>query len=69
MKVPKEILQNWQENLDSGDKGKISELGISHPIVTKAFEGEASEEVITKINGFFNEKLKRVKNEFQKNKA
>lgn len=62
MKVSKEILEFWKENVDHGDKGKIQlKSGLSYPTITEAIEnGEASEETIIKINDFFKDKKKRV---------
>lgn len=67
MKVSKDILKDWKENLDSGDKKKLVEYcDYSHPMITEAFEGNASEDLIIKINKFFEEKKNRVSESFKK---
>lgn len=61
MQVAEKILKNWKQNLDPGDKKKLAEYtGFSHPKITEAFNGEATETLIKKINKFFNEKKKRI---------
>lgn len=66
MKVPIEILNNWKINIDSGDKGKLAiYANVSRPMITYAFNGEASEELIKKINQFIKEKNIRIKESFK----
>jgi len=67
MLVPKEILKDWENNLDPGDKEKLeSYCEVSGPIITKLFKGEGTEEVIKKTNQFFAEKKERIQNSFVK---
>lgn len=67
MKVPSEYLKDWVRNLDPGDKEKLLPFAkVSNPTLTKAFKGEAKEEVIKKINEFFAQKKKRLRESFSK---
>lgn len=67
MQVTEENLNDWKINLDPGDKKKLVEYtGFSHPMITEAFNGQASEDLIKKINNFFTEKKERVANSFKK---
>lgn len=67
MKVPPEYLKDWTRNLDPGDKKKLLDhCDVSNPILTKAFKGEANTELTIKINEFFAEKKKRLRESFLK---
>lgn len=61
MQVNTEILTEWTKNLDKGDQKSISEtLGVSEQTISKAFNGEASEETINGITQFFIRKQERI---------
>lgn len=67
MQVSTEILNDWKINLDPGDKKKLVEYAkVSAPTITEAFEGNASEELIKRINQFFTDKKERIADSFKK---
>lgn len=61
MQIPEKIITRWFKLYDRGDKPKIiKETGLDHRVVYSAFEGEATEEVINKIDDFFKAKEERI---------
>lgn len=65
MQVSQENLEDWNKNVDPGDKKKLVEYtGYSHPMITAAFNGTAPEDLIIKMNTYFLEKRKRVTQSF-----
>jgi hypothetical protein len=61
MQVPEQFLTEWKKNLDKGDKEKIAEKqGISVQTISRAFSGEASEDLILGITEYFSDKQQRL---------
>lgn len=62
MLIEKKILNRWKALKDHGDIRTINkESGISISTLTKAFNGEASEEVFATISEFYNKREDRIK--------
>lgn len=57
MKVENQILNHWKIKRQTGDQKKIAEQsGISENAISRAFNGNASQETIDAINSFYKKK-------------
>lgn len=61
MKINSKIIKKWKVLREHGDVAALVEYtGKSQPTIIKALKGEASEETVSMINKFFEERKIRV---------
>jgi|GEM_PF-5132685 len=62
MRVNNKTLTRWKRYYEQGDKKKLEEyVGVSRPVITNAFRGEASIGTMKKIDEFYNARQAKLK--------